>query len=344
MAPPSHLSIARSPSGAASSCGWRTGSSQSALGPAELFGQRISLSEMRAARQVIADGTGKRRRIATGAELYFKSVPSRGGLVLEVQGRGSLRAVGGRPDRAPHAAGARRGPSTTTACATCRRVRFTAKRPAPPVLRALQPGARPSATVTLGTSVGWADVYPSTYSGQLDRRHGAGGLLRRRAARRSRAPTSSSPTRPTNVSSTIVRLPFKPGSSALPAGWRPPRDGARPRRHPRARRTSRGWRASSSPAGPRGAPCRSASWAARPRKSTMRGLLVRRGLGLDVVLQLAGQRRRMGPWPSRQHDDRAHHGAALVVGRRDDRRPRPRRDAPRARTRPRTGRCDSRPR
>ena len=47
-------------------------------GPAELFGERVSLTEMRA-RQVLADATGRRVRIVTGAELYYKSVPSRGG-------------------------------------------------------------------------------------------------------------------------------------------------------------------------------------------------------------------------------------------------------------------------
>ena len=51
--------------------------------------------------------------------------------------------------------------------------------------------------------------------------------------------------------------------------------------------------------------------------STIARVLVGRGLRLDVVLELAGERvgRREAV---AQHDDRAHDAAALVVGRGDD--------------------------
>src|SRR4051794_2876618 len=48
-------------------------------------------------------------------------------------------------------------------------------------------------------------------------------------------------------------------------------------------------------------------------------VLVRRGLALDVVLELGGQRLG-GRDAVAQHDDRAHDAAALLVGRGDDRR------------------------
>ena len=75
MSPASNLRVTRSPSG-------RTVLHMAnriinlGQGPAELFGQRVSTTEMRA-RQVITNTSGVRRRFETGAEVYFKSVPSR---------------------------------------------------------------------------------------------------------------------------------------------------------------------------------------------------------------------------------------------------------------------------
>src|SRR5919198_121504 len=46
--------------------------------PAEFFAERRGPREM-VARQVIADRAGVRRRYETGADLYYTSVPSRGG-------------------------------------------------------------------------------------------------------------------------------------------------------------------------------------------------------------------------------------------------------------------------
>jgi hypothetical protein len=78
MAPPSHLRVARSPSKRRVVLRMENRIVNLGTGPAELFGERVSLSEMRA-RQVIVDAAGRRYRVVTGAELYFKSVPSRGG-------------------------------------------------------------------------------------------------------------------------------------------------------------------------------------------------------------------------------------------------------------------------
>src|SRR3954453_15564767 len=104
MAPPSHLRIARSPSKRRVVLRMENRIVNVGAGPAELFGERISLSEMHA-RQLLSDAAGRRYRIVTGAELYFKSVPTRGGSYWKVKdaARFELSAVhpaGHVPDRA----------------------------------------------------------------------------------------------------------------------------------------------------------------------------------------------------------------------------------------------------
>src|SRR3954449_12892273 len=179
MAPPSHLRVARSPSrkrvvlrmenrivnlgaGPAELFGERVSLSEmlALLGPAELFGERVSLSEMRA-RQVVADAAGRRHRIVTGAELYFKSVPTRGGSYWKFKdaARFELWAV----DPTGHSTAlVRTGPKHDYCLRDLARVRD-----GPTVRRQRFFGAcnQRSGTrkVTLGTSVGWADVYPASY-------------------------------------------------------------------------------------------------------------------------------------------------------------------------------------
>ena len=150
-------------------------------GPAELFGERVSLSEMRA-RQVVADAAGRRYRIVTGAELYFKSVPVARRVVLEVQGRRALRAVGHRPGRPAHDPGAHRAQARLLPARPRPRAR-RADRPAPALLRRLQP-ARGHAPDHAGDVGGLGRRLPVDLSRQLDRRHGLERLLRGRAPRR----------------------------------------------------------------------------------------------------------------------------------------------------------------
>ena len=57
MAPPSHLRVKRSPSRTRVVLRMENRIVNLGAGPAELFGERVSLSEMRA-RQVVADGAG----------------------------------------------------------------------------------------------------------------------------------------------------------------------------------------------------------------------------------------------------------------------------------------------
>ena len=129
-------------------------------GPIELRGRRTSMREM-AVTQVIHRGDGGRVEWSTGAELYFKLIPGQG-----------------RYWKLRHAASLELW-SLTEDGSLDRRVRRSQKvdyclrdlvrQPHPPARapahrvypRCDQDASRTS--VTLGTSVGWIDRYPSTY-------------------------------------------------------------------------------------------------------------------------------------------------------------------------------------
>jgi Lysyl oxidase len=217
MAPPSHLRLAHSPSGR-SVLRMENRIVNVGAGPAEFFGQRVSSLEMHA-RQVIANAAGVRRRFETGAELYFKSVPSRGGSYWKFQdaARFELWAV----DLTAHRTQlVRTGPKLDYCLRDLKRVRG-----GPAVRRhAFFPGCNQRAgkrEVTLGTSVGWADAYPSTYPDNWIDVTGLTGCF---AVVHRVDPLhhifESNETN--NVSSKIVRLPFKPGPQHCPRPAPPP--------------------------------------------------------------------------------------------------------------------------
>jgi Lysyl oxidase len=211
MAPASHLRVARSPTGR------RVLRMENRIvnvgaGPAELFGQRTSTTEMHA-RQVIANAARQRRRFETGAELYFKSVPSRGGSYWKFQNaaRFELWSL----DAAAHRAQVVRvGPKHDYCLRDLRRVRFTAN-----VRRhrffghCNQRAAKRE--VTLGTSVGWADIYPSTYPDNWIDVTGLRGCF---AIVQHVDPGNHifEIDEGNNVSSRIVRLPFRHGPQRCP--------------------------------------------------------------------------------------------------------------------------------
>jgi hypothetical protein len=211
MAPPSHMRLGRSPSGR-SVLRVENRIVNLGAGPAELFGQRVSRVEMHA-RQVIANAAGVRRRFETGAELYFKSVPSRGGSYWKFQNaaRFELWAV----DLTAHRTQlVRVGPKLDYCLRDLRRVRT-----GPTVRRhRFFPGCNQRASkreVTLGTSVGWADVYPSTYPDNWIDVTGLTGCF---AVVNRVDPMHHifESNEANNVSSKIVRLPFKPGPQHCP--------------------------------------------------------------------------------------------------------------------------------
>jgi hypothetical protein len=165
------------------------------------------------ARQVIADSAGKRRRIATGAELYFKSVPSRGGSYWKFKdaARFELWAV----DLTAHRTQlVRVGPKHDYCLRDLQRVRFTANVRRHPFFGHCNQRATKRA-VTLGTSVGWADVYPSTYPDNWIDVTGLEGCFAV-VQRVDPAQHILESNEANNVSSKIVRLPFKPGPQHCP--------------------------------------------------------------------------------------------------------------------------------
>lgn len=206
MAPASNLRVTRSPSG-------RTVLHMAnriinlGQGPAELFGQRVSNTEMRA-RQVITNASGFRQRFETGAELYFKSVPSRGGSYWKWRNAARFELWATDPT-GRRTQLLRVGPKHDYCLRDLQRVRSG------PQVRRFRffPGCNQRAAtreVTLGTSVGWADAYPSTYPDNWIDVTGLSGcfaVVQRADPGRGIFESNEA----NNISTTIVRLPFKPG-------------------------------------------------------------------------------------------------------------------------------------
>jgi hypothetical protein len=184
-------------------------------GPAELFAQRAGPREM-TARQVIADVAGGRRRFVTGAEVYYTSVPTRGGDYWKMDDAARFELWVQLPD-------GRRGPLVRFGpkLRYCLRDLDRVGTPGPgsPVpARRVFPACNQSARkieVTLGTSVGWADVYPASYPGNVIDVTGLRGcfvVLHRADPEHHILEASEA----NNVSARVVRLPFKPGAQRCP--------------------------------------------------------------------------------------------------------------------------------
>jgi hypothetical protein len=212
VAPPSHLRLARTPSRTRFVLRMENRIVNVGAGPVEFFGQRVSSSEM-TARQVISDTAGLRRRFTTGAELYFKSVPTRGGSYWKFHNavRFELWAVDLLARRTQLV---RIGPKQDYCLRDLRRVRFT-----PTVRRQRRFGAcnqrAGKLEVTLGTSPGWADIYPASYPDNWIDVTGLSGCFAvvHRVDPGGQILESNDAN---NVSSKIVRLPYKPGPQRCP--------------------------------------------------------------------------------------------------------------------------------
>jgi hypothetical protein len=212
MAPPTHLRLGRSPSKTRIVLRMENRIVNLGTGAAEFFGERVSLTEMRA-RQVIADAFGRRYRIVTGAELYFKSVPSRGGSYWKFQdaARFELWAI----DRAGvRTTLVRTGPKLDYCLRDLDRARSGPTVPRKRVFGACNQRSSTRA-VTLGTSVGWADVYPSAYPENYIEVTGLQGCFAI-VHRADPANHIFEANENNNASSKIVRLPFKPGGQHCP--------------------------------------------------------------------------------------------------------------------------------
>ncbi|HEX2102940.1 MAG TPA: hypothetical protein VHF51_04775 [Solirubrobacteraceae bacterium] len=190
-------------------------------GPVELFAQRTGPREM-SARQVIADAAGFRRRYVTGAEVYYTSVPSRGGDYWKMDDAARFELWALLPD-GQRAGLVRIGPKLRY----CLRDLDRVGRPGPGSLvprRRVFPACNQSARkteVTLGTSVGWADVYPASYPGNFIDVSGLVGcfVVLQRADPENRIFEVDDVN---NVSARVVRLPYRPGPQRCPPYVPPP--------------------------------------------------------------------------------------------------------------------------
>jgi hypothetical protein len=182
-------------------------------GPAELFARRRRTREMDG-EQVISDAAGGRRRFPTGAEVYYTSVPTRGGDYWKFDQAARFELWSQLPDGRPGAL-VRVGPKLRYCLRDLRRLRGDL----PGVPRRRVFGAcnqtASKREVTLGTSVGWADVYPASYPGNVIDVTGLTGCF---VVRHVADPQNHilEINEANNVSVRVVRLPYRPGRQGCP--------------------------------------------------------------------------------------------------------------------------------
>jgi hypothetical protein len=215
MAAPSHLALDRKRKPGRALLRMQNAIVNVGAGPAELFGERAGPREM-TARQVIADAAGGRRRFVTGAEVYYTSVPSRGGDYWKFDDAARFELWSLFPD-GRRAALVRVGPKLRYCLRDLARVGGIAL-PGTPARRVFGACNQSNAElqVTLGTSVGWADVYPASYPGNFIDVTGLRGcfvVLHRADPERHILELDET----NNVSAKVVRLPFEPGPQGCPA-------------------------------------------------------------------------------------------------------------------------------
>lgn len=181
-------------------------------GPAELRGVRSSRYFMRARQRIYRKGPG-RISIKTGARLFFKYISGqRRYWKFDHAARFELwriDALGRRTRRV------KVGPKVSYCLRDLRRTRpgrrFSPRRLAYPAC-SVNSGQR---RVTLGTSVGWSDIYPPTYPEQwLDVTGFRGCFAFRHVADPRNGIYESKETN--NSASVAVRLPFRPGNQRCP--------------------------------------------------------------------------------------------------------------------------------
>jgi len=181
-------------------------------GPAELHGVRIGARLMRA-RQRIYRRRGGRIGISTGARLFFKHIPGQASFWKFLYAARfelwRLDSAGRRVRRV------KTGPKVSYCLRDLRRTR--PGRRGSPRYR-VYPACNTSAAtrrVTLGTSVGWSDVYPPSYPEQWIDVTGLRGCFAYRHTADPRNGIYESNER-NNSATVTVRLPFRPGRQRCP--------------------------------------------------------------------------------------------------------------------------------
>jgi len=216
MAAPSHLVLDRKRRPGRALLRMQNAILNVGTGPAELFGRRTGPREMTAS-QVITDAAAGRRRFVTGAEVYYTSVPTRGGNYWKFDQAARFELWAEAPD-GRRAGVVRVGPKLRYCLRDLARINSPVPLPGTPGRR-VYGACNQSAgkqQVTLGTSVGWADVYPASYPGNYIDVTGLQGcfVILHRADPANHIIESDETN---NVSSRVVRLPYKPGAQGCPA-------------------------------------------------------------------------------------------------------------------------------
>jgi len=185
-------------------------------GPVELIAQRSGPREM-TAQQVIIDAAGGHQRFATGAQVAYTSVPTRGGDYWKLVDAARFELWTELPD-GRRGALARIGPKLRYCLRDRRRLFAPGALGGTPARRVYGACNQEAAKqeVTLGTSVGWADVYPADYPGNVIDVTGVPAgcyVVVHRADPGGRIIEADEAN---NVSAKVVRLPFHPGAQGCP--------------------------------------------------------------------------------------------------------------------------------
>jgi Lysyl oxidase len=178
------------------------------LGPVELHGIRTGQSYYMRARQRIYRRGGGRMGVNTGARLYFKYAHlSRNWWKFLFAAKFELWQIDGRGRQTRRV---RRGPKISYCLRdyrhTRRRLRGSPRTRVYPACSTAEHARR----VTLGTSVGWSDVYPATYPEQWIDVTGLRGCF---AYVHAADPLNGiyESNEFNNTSRVVVRLPYRPG-------------------------------------------------------------------------------------------------------------------------------------
>jgi hypothetical protein len=180
-------------------------------GPAELHGVRTSPSYMRA-RQRIYKRDGSRIGVRTGARLFFKFVPGQKRYWKFLHAaRFELWRLDGAGQRTRLA---RRGPKVSYCLRDLRRTRRLPGSPRRRVYPSCNTNPR-TRRVTLGTSVGWSDIYPPPYPEQWIDVTGLRGCF---AYVHIADPLDGiyESNEDNNSAHVVVRLPYRPGRQRCP--------------------------------------------------------------------------------------------------------------------------------
>jgi Lysyl oxidase len=198
----------------------RAGNSLNSVGrgPVELHGNRIGRYTMRG-RQRIYKRAGGRIGINTGARLLFKLIPGQTSYWKYLYAaRFDLWRVRPNGERGRHV---RRGPKVSYCLRDLKRTNPGLPRSPS---RMVYPACNTSAAtrkVTLGTSIGWSDVYPPSYHEQWIDVTGLRGCFDYVHKADPRDGIYESNER--NNSATVrIRLPFEPGPQRCPGPGAPP--------------------------------------------------------------------------------------------------------------------------